>query len=65
LNEKTTINEVLKAKDKQINELINNLRANSTEEVRKYIDVAQNLSKVKLNLLQSERSEMNMKEKVE
>jgi len=44
---------------------MNSLKNNSSEEVKRYTEVAQRLIETKLKVMQSERSEQNMKEKVD
>lgn len=56
---------VLATKDKSLNEMFSNLKNNSSEEVKKYLEISQKMTNVKLSLLKSERNEINMKEKVE
>lgn len=58
-------NEVSSARDRQLTELINNVKANSSEEIKRYVELGQKLTDTKLRVMQAERSESNMREKVE
>lgn len=57
--------EVSQARDRQLTELITNVKNNASEEIKRYVELGQKLTETKLRVMQAERSESNMREKVE
>lgn len=57
--------EVAQEKARHANEALAALKNNAPEEVKRYVELGQKLSETKLRVMQAERSEANMREKVE
>jgi len=57
--------EISQARDRQLTELITNVKNNASEEIKRYVELGQKLTETKLRVMQAERSESNMREKVE
>jgi len=65
INEFKTRLDGLLMKEKQLNEVFKQLKNNTNIDSQRYLEVSHKLTELKLKLHQSERSELNMKEKVE
>jgi len=57
--------EIAQEKIRHLNDALTTLKNNSPEDVKRYVELGQKLSETKLKVMQAERSESNMREKVE
>lgn len=57
--------DVANEKNKHLNDLLTALKNNAPEEIKRYVELSQKLSETKLKVMQADRSESNMREKVE